>query len=39
VTFAAHLFHGEELPTSRLTVAVLSGGNVEPDLLAKILTR
>jgi threonine dehydratase len=39
VTFAAHLFHGEELPPSRRTVAVLSGGNVEPDLLAKVLTR
>ena len=37
VTFAAHLFHGEELPTSRLTVAVISGGNVEPDLLAEVL--
>jgi threonine dehydratase len=39
VTFAAHLFHAEELPSSRFTVAVLSGGNVEPDLLAKVLTR
>ena len=38
VTFAAHLFHRKELPASRLTVAVLSGGNVEPDLLAKVLT-
>jgi threonine dehydratase len=37
VTFAAHLFHAEELPPSRFTVAVLSGGNVEPDLLAKVL--
>jgi threonine dehydratase len=38
VTFAAHLFHREELPPSRLTVAVISGGNVEPDLLAEILS-
>jgi threonine dehydratase len=38
VTFAAHLFHREELPTSRLTVAVISGGNVEPDLLAEVLS-
>ena len=38
VTFAAHLFHGEELPDSRLTVAVISGGNVEPALLAEVLT-
>jgi threonine dehydratase len=37
VTFAAHLFHTTELPASRLTVAVLSGGNVEPDLLARVL--
>jgi threonine dehydratase len=37
VTFAAHLFHREELPTSRLTVAVISGGNVEPELLARVL--
>ena len=37
VTFAAYLFHREELPPSRLTVAVISGGNAEPDLLAKVL--
>jgi threonine dehydratase len=38
VTFAAHLFHRTELPASRLTVAVISGGNVEPDLLARVIT-
>jgi threonine dehydratase len=38
VTFAAHLFHREKLPDSRLTVAVISGGNVEPDLLARVLS-
>ena len=38
VTFAAHLFHSEELPASRLSVAVISGGNVEPDLLAEVLS-
>ncbi len=37
VTFAAYLFHREELPASRLTVAVISGGNVEPGLLARVL--
>jgi threonine dehydratase len=37
VTFAAHLFHRDELPATRLNVAVLSGGNVEPYLLAKVL--
>ena len=38
VTFAAYLFHREGLPTSRLTVAVISGGNVEPGLLAEVLS-
>ena len=38
VTFAAHLFHRGELPDSRVTVAVISGGNVEPGLLAEVLT-
>jgi threonine dehydratase len=37
VTFAARLFHREELPNTRLNVAVVSGGNVEPDLLMKAL--
>jgi threonine dehydratase len=37
VTFAAHLFHSKELPASRLTVAVISGGNVEPGLLAEVV--
>jgi threonine dehydratase len=38
VTFAAYLFHRDELPASRLSVAVISGGNVEPDLLAEVLS-
>ena len=37
VAFAAHLFHRDELPATRLNVAVVSGGNVEPDLLASVL--
>ncbi len=37
VTFAAHLFHRHELPDTRQNVAVISGGNVEPDLLAEVL--
>jgi threonine dehydratase len=37
LTFAAHLFPGKELPDSRVTVAVISGGNVEPDLLAAVI--
>ena len=38
VTFAAQLFHREELPDSRLTVAVISGGNVAPDLLGAVVS-
>jgi len=37
VTFAAYLFYRAELPASRLTVAVVSGGNVEPNLLARVI--
>ncbi len=35
---AALLFHGEELPAYRKAVAVVSGGNVDPALLASVLT-
>ncbi len=38
VTFAAWLFHAKELPESRKTVAVVSGGNVDPQLLAEVLS-
>ena len=38
VTFAAWLFHGHELPESRQAAAVVSGGSVEPQLLAQVLT-
>ena len=38
VTFAAWLFHRDELPPSRKTVVVVSGGNLEPQLLAQILS-
>ncbi|MGA3212649.1 MAG: threonine/serine dehydratase [Terriglobales bacterium] len=37
VAFAAYLFRGEELPKSDEIVAVISGGNIEPGLLAEIL--
>lgn len=36
VTFAAYAFHAHELPAGK-TVAVITGGNVEPELLAEIL--
>jgi threonine dehydratase len=38
VTFAAWLFHAKELPNSKKTVVVVSGGNLEPQLLAQVLT-
>ena len=38
VTFAAWLFHRDALPASKKTVAIVSGGNIEPQLLAHILT-
>jgi threonine dehydratase len=37
VTFAAWLFHQKELPKAKKAVAVVSGGNVDPELLANIL--
>ena len=38
VTFAAWLFHAEELPEARKSVAVVSGGNVDPQLLARVVS-
>lgn len=37
VTFAAWLNHRDALPLSRKAVAVVSGGNIEPQLLAQII--
>jgi threonine dehydratase len=37
VSFAAYLFHRDELPPTRNNVAVVSGGNVEPHLLAGVV--
>jgi threonine dehydratase len=37
VTFAAWLFHRGELPESKKAAAVVSGGNVESQLLAQVL--
>ncbi len=37
VTFAAWLFHQKELPESKKAVVVVSGGNVDPQLLADVL--
>ncbi|MGD0730916.1 MAG: threonine/serine dehydratase [Terracidiphilus sp.] len=38
VPLAALLFHAAELPVYKTAVAVVSGGNVDPALLAQILT-
>ena len=38
VTTAALLFHAHELPPYRKAVAIVSGGNVDPRLLAEVLS-
>jgi threonine dehydratase len=38
VTTAALLFHAGELPPYRKAAAIISGGNVDPKMLAEILT-
>jgi threonine dehydratase len=38
VATAALLFHAAELPSYKKAVAIVSGGNVAPELLAEILT-
>lgn len=37
VPFAAWQFHRAELPAGKHNVALISGGNVEPELLAKVI--
>jgi threonine dehydratase len=37
VTTAAYLFHGDELPSGK-TVAVVSGGNLDPKTLVDLLS-
>jgi threonine dehydratase len=36
VTVAAFLFHADELPKTEFNVAVISGGNIDPTLLAEV---
>ena len=36
VAAAAYLFHRDQLPKSKVTVAVVSGGNIDPELLKEI---
>lgn len=39
VSVAGYLFHQAELPPGRDHVAVISGGNVDPSLLARVLSQ
>jgi threonine dehydratase len=39
VTTAALLFHAHELPEYRKAVAIVSGGNVAPEMLAEVLSK
>jgi threonine dehydratase len=36
VAVAAFLFHADELPNTKINVAVISGGNIDPKLLADL---
>src|SRR5580693_8003194 len=36
VATAGFLFHGDRLPKTRLNVAIISGGNIEPQMLREI---
>jgi threonine dehydratase len=36
---AAFLFHADELPDTKINVAVISGGNIDPNLLAGLRQR
>jgi threonine dehydratase len=38
VTTAAAMFHADEIPSSPKAVAIISGGNIEPQLFTDILT-
>ena len=38
VAFAARLFHAKELPQAGKAVVVVSGGNVDPQLLAEVVS-
>ncbi len=39
VTTAAFMFHALELPRAARTVAIISGGSVEPELLSRVLVQ
>ena len=37
VALAAALFHAQELPEAKRIVAIVSGGNLDPDLRAELV--
>jgi threonine dehydratase len=39
VAVAAFLFHADELPNAKINIAVISGGNIDPQLLAELRNR
>jgi threonine dehydratase len=39
VAVAAFLFHADELPNTKINVAVISGGNIDPQLLSELRNR
>jgi threonine dehydratase len=39
VATAGFLFHRDQLPQTKMNVAVISGGNIEPEMLARILAK
>jgi threonine dehydratase len=39
VAVAGFLFHRDQLPKTKLNVAIISGGNIEPQMLAEITRR
>jgi threonine dehydratase len=39
VATAAFLFHADELPNTKINVAVISGGNIDPKVLAELRNR
>ena len=36
VSTAGFLFHADQLPATKLNVAIISGGNIEPEMLATL---
>jgi threonine dehydratase len=39
VATAGFLFHADKLPKTRLSVAIISGGNIEPRMLQELRER